>query len=180
MSPSDDEGSIVRELVKGQSSCGACRTRESEAWWRAPKGLPTDILCDACGTNWRKYADLSVRPLREDTLLPGKKVAEKREGTPMNGPSVKRLKVGSVLCLEAWLVFIFTQTSAVTNGIVSPPNASTGPQLRCHACQKVGTLGKIVKCQKCSLRIHAGMWIVQDQNIILTTFPVPRDLGRLC
>lgn len=141
MSPSDDEGSIVRELVKGQSSCGACRTRESEAWWRAPKGLPTDILCDACGTNWRKYADLSVRPLREDTLLPGKKVAEKREGTPMNGPSVKRLK-----------------TSAVTNGIVSPPNASTGPQLRCHACQKVGTLGKIVKCQKCSLRIHAGTW----------------------
>jgi hypothetical protein len=90
---SDDEGSIGRAQSKANSSCGACRTRDSETWWRAPKGLATDILCDPCGTNWRKYADLNVRPIREDFLPTGKKVVEKREGTPLNGPSAKRMKV---------------------------------------------------------------------------------------
>lgn len=90
---SDDEGSIIRGSAKANSSCGACRTRESDVWWRAPKGLATDILCENCGTNWRKYADLNVRPVREEILLPGKKGAEKREGTPLSAPNTKRLKV---------------------------------------------------------------------------------------
>lgn len=94
---SDDEGSVVRDLPKGLNSCGACRTRESETWWRAPKGLVTEILCDNCGKNWRRYADLSVRPLREDTLTAGRKIVEKREGTPLNGPIAKRLKVWLLL-----------------------------------------------------------------------------------
>ena len=64
----DDEGSIVTELKKGHNSCGACRTRESETWWKAPKGLPTNVLCDHCGLSWRKYADLNVRPIREEPV----------------------------------------------------------------------------------------------------------------
>jgi hypothetical protein len=90
---SDDEGSIMLGLSKHNNSCGACRTRESENWWRAPKGLATDILCDTCGTNWRKYADLNFRTVREDALPPSKKGSDKREGTPLNGPSTKRVKV---------------------------------------------------------------------------------------
>lgn len=137
---SDDEGSIVREPPRGQNSCGACRTRESEIWWRAPKGLATEILCDSCGANWRKYADLSVRPVREDALPTGRKGLEKREGTPLNGPNAKRLKM------------------SITNGTTPPPNAATALQLRCHACEELGPLGKVVKCSKCSLRVHAGTW----------------------
>lgn len=91
--PDDDEGSIVTELKKGHSSCGACRTRESDVWWKAPKGLPTNILCDSCGLSWRKYADLTVRPIREDPLSKAK-TGDKREGTPVNGaPVSKRAKV---------------------------------------------------------------------------------------
>lgn len=90
---SDDEGSVDRGSSKANSSCGACRTRESDIWWRAPKGLATSILCDTCGTNWRKYADLNVRPTREEILPPGRKGVEKREGTPLSAPSVKRLRV---------------------------------------------------------------------------------------
>jgi len=89
---SEDEGSIVSQSSKS-GSCGACRTRESKTWWKAPKGLPTNILCDNCGTNWRKYADLNVRPLREESLPSNKgKSVEKREGTPLAGPSAKRVK----------------------------------------------------------------------------------------
>jgi hypothetical protein len=89
---SDDEGSIVDQSSKARNSCGACRTRESKMWWKAPKGLPTDVLCDNCGTNWRKYADLNVRPSREESM-PSAKTKEKREGTPLHGPSAKRAKV---------------------------------------------------------------------------------------
>ena len=88
----DDEGSIVTELKKGHNSCGACRTRESETWWKAPKGLPTNVLCDHCGLSWRKYADLNVRPIREEPV-PKAKAGDKREGTPLNGPTTKRAKV---------------------------------------------------------------------------------------
>lgn len=87
----DDDSSIIAQPSK-TPSCGACRTRESKTWWKAPKGLPTNILCDSCGSNWRKYADLNVRPLREESL-PLTKVREKREGTPLAGPSTKRARV---------------------------------------------------------------------------------------
>ncbi|KAJ7224075.1 PHD-zinc-finger like domain-containing protein [Mycena pura] len=60
--PSDDEGSVIGHPLRA-ATCGACRTRESKTWWKAPKGLSTSILCDTCGTNWRKYADLNNGPL---------------------------------------------------------------------------------------------------------------------
>ena len=99
---SDDEGSVVTELTRAHNSCGACRTRESEVWWKAPKGLPTGVLCDNCGLSWRKYADLNVRPIREEVGPAAKaKTENKREGTPLNGPSAKRAKVG---CLSVCVV----------------------------------------------------------------------------
>ncbi|KAG8221065.1 hypothetical protein J3R82DRAFT_2579 [Butyriboletus roseoflavus] len=135
---SDDEGSIIRGSAKANSSCGACRTRESDTWWRAPKGLATDILCDTCGTNWRKYADLNIRPVREEILPPGRKGAEKREGTPLSAPNAKRLK-----------------TSITTNG-TPPPVTPAAAQLRCLACQKNGPMGRVLKCSQCHFRVHAG------------------------
>ena len=90
----DDDGSIDLRPTRSNPACGACRTRESKAWWKAPKGLATNILCDNCGLNWRKYADLNVRPVRDESLASGKtKAIEKREGTPLGGPTAKRAKV---------------------------------------------------------------------------------------
>ncbi|KAJ6519015.1 hypothetical protein C8R45DRAFT_1116957, partial [Mycena sanguinolenta] len=134
---SDDEGSIIAHPSK-TATCGACRTRDSRTWWKAPKGLSTSILCDTCGTNWRKYADLNVRPIREESLPATKKATEKaperekREGTPLAGP---------------------TSTSAQST---PPPVASAAPQLRCMACLKNGPLGKVLKCKQCEFRVHAG------------------------
>lgn len=89
---SDDEGSIADETTG--DLCGACRTRESKTWWKAPKGLATDVLCDSCGISWRKYADLNVRPSRDESLPSGKtKVPDKREGTPLTNLGPKRVKV---------------------------------------------------------------------------------------
>lgn len=99
----DDDSSIIAQPSK-TPSCGACRTRESKTWWKAPKGLPTNILCDVCGTTWRKYADLNVRPVREESL-PTTKTREKREGTPLSGPSTKRARVCDKLALIVGRVF---------------------------------------------------------------------------
>ncbi|KAF8902398.1 hypothetical protein CPB84DRAFT_1678860 [Gymnopilus junonius] len=127
---SDDESSIIAQPSK-TPSCAACRTRESKTWWKAPKGLPTNILCDTCGTNWRKYADLNVRPIREESL-PLTKTREKREGTPLAGPSSKRARS------------------------TPPPTISILPQNRCLACTKHGPIGKVLKCKRCQFRVHAG------------------------
>ncbi|RDX51269.1 hypothetical protein OH76DRAFT_1505916 [Lentinus brumalis] len=133
--PEDDEGSIVTELKKGHNSCGACRTRESATWWKAPKGLPTNVLCDHCGLSWRKYADLNVRPIRDEPIVTKTKPGEKREGTPLNGgPTTKRAK---------------TVSSQST-----PPPAVT--LLRCVACQCSGPVGKVLRCKQCQFRVHAG------------------------
>ncbi|KAF7309944.1 Zinc finger protein 1 [Mycena indigotica] len=145
--PSEDEGSVLHPSKT--ATCGACRTRESKTWWKAPKGLSTSILCETCGTNWRKYADLNVRPTREESVpvaavvakKPAEKVAppEKREGTPLQGPVAKRAR---------------TSTSAQST---PPPALSTAPQLRCMACHKNGPLGKVLQCKRCSFRVHAGV-----------------------
>jgi Zn ribbon nucleic-acid-binding protein len=102
---SDSEGSIVRTPSKAHASCGACRTRDTKLWWKAPKGLPTPVLCDACGISWRKYADLNhLRPIREEAAAVKQGKAEKREGTPLAGTNSKRVKVSVVVhyyaCIE--------------------------------------------------------------------------------
>ncbi|KAL9713425.1 putative PHD type zinc finger protein with BAH domain-containing protein [Leucoagaricus gongylophorus] len=138
---SDDETSIVAEPASKTPTCGACRTRDSPTWWKAPKGLSSSILCESCGAAWRKYADLNlVRQSRDESLSSNKtrlSANDKREGTPLSGPSSKRPK-----------------TSASVQS--TPPPPSTAPQIRCFACTRTGPLGKVLKCQKCEVRVHAG------------------------
>jgi GATA zinc finger len=100
---SDSEGSVVRAPSKAHASCGACRTRDTKLWWKAPKGLPTPVLCDACGISWRKYADLNhLRPIREEAAAAKQGKAEKREGTPLAGSNGKRTKVCVVFHLRLY------------------------------------------------------------------------------
>jgi len=144
---SDSEGSIVRAPSKAHSSCGACRTRDTKQWWKAPKGLATPVLCDACGISWRKYADLNhLRPIREEAAAAKQGKAEKREGTPLAGSNSKRLKV-SVSHSRAYVGVKHGGSAPQTNGSISstpPSTASNGtPQHRCLACHKYGS-GKVL------------------------------------
>ncbi|KAG5653605.1 hypothetical protein H0H81_011977 [Sphagnurus paluster] len=143
---SDDEGSIIEQPSKSPS-CAACRTRESVTWWKAPKGLATNIMCDSCGTGWRKYADLVVRPVRDEAIVAGKSRTEKREGTPLAGPATKRAR---------------TSASAQST---PPPAVVSVPQLRCLACMKNGPIGKVLKCKTCHIRVHAGQHRIASLTI---------------
>ncbi|EJC99959.1 uncharacterized protein FOMMEDRAFT_159536 [Fomitiporia mediterranea MF3/22] len=160
-SVSDDDQSIVDIPPSAQGGarnanyCAACRTRESRVWWKAPKGLATPILCDNCGVNWRKYADLNARPTtREESamsasvsapvnVLPGAKTrgAEKREGTPLSAPTAKRTKV----------------TGSLSTKSTPPPGVNgTAVSHRCLSCYRNGALGKVLKCGGCGVTLHAG------------------------
>lgn len=147
-----DEGSIIvipssriDDNIRDRIYCGACRVQEAsgeaaDRWWKAPKGLPTEVLCDNCGQNWRKYADLNVRPVREESLPASRRSTEKRDGTPLAGaPPAKRPRISG------------TSSRAVTP---SPP--SYVPILQCSACHQDGPLGKVLKCKKCQFTVHAG------------------------
>lgn len=155
----DDECSIVELPSSGPSFprssnfCAACRTRESDIWWKAPKGLSTPYLCNSCGVNWRKYADLNARPTtREETSmntsttapLGAAKVREKREGTPLTAPVAKKPKVA------------MGSASATS----TPPPQDEEPskvQYRCLSCYRWGPHGKeILKCKQCAVTLHAG------------------------
>lgn len=91
----DEEKSIINVKTDGRTlTCAACRTRQSNVWWKGPKGLFSPVLCDDCGVQWRKYGDLSLKAPSDS--LSGKQrtnVIEKREGTPLAGSAPKRMKV---------------------------------------------------------------------------------------
>ncbi|KAI0791951.1 hypothetical protein C8Q75DRAFT_610949 [Abortiporus biennis] len=130
----DDDSSIIMDLPSGKpTTCGACRTRESEVWWKGPKGN-AEILCENCSVSWRKYADINVRSSREETVV--KKTVEKREGTPLTGPVQKRPRTTS-------------RTS-------TPPVPQATAQIKCTACHKNGPMGKVLRCKQCHFRVHAG------------------------
>lgn len=152
---SDDDSSIIAQPSK-TPSCGACRTRESKTWWKAPKGLSTNILCDTCGSNWRKYADLNVRPLREESV-PTTKAREKREGTPLAGPSTKRPRVSPYRMRETPPPLIIVLQTTASAHSTPPPTISIAAQNRCLGCQKTGPPGKVLKCKQCGFRVHIGI-----------------------
>ncbi|KAF8748005.1 PHD-like zinc-binding domain [Rhizoctonia solani] len=98
-----------------QQVCGACRSKESAVWWKAPRGLPTEVMCDQCGISWRKYGDIRSGRIEEPKKSNG---IDKRENTPQ--PPVKRTKV------------------SMSRG-PSPPLAPR--QHICCCCKKVDRLG---------------------------------------
>lgn len=114
----DDNTSIYQKNDRRTYTCAVCRTRESESWWKAPRNLPTNSMCDDCGILWRKYAIKSakgtdkekeylarIQPTNNSTPDPpstrsgaaANKVQavekSKREGTPLLAPVSKKTKV---------------------------------------------------------------------------------------
>ena len=130
---SDDNTSIYQKNDRRVYTCAVCRTRESESWWKAPRNLPTNSLCDDCGIQWRKYAIKSARGTdKEKEYLsriqqhttgtpdppstrsgaagkqgqPSDKL--KREGTPLVPPALKKAKARALVTL----LFISLWTNA--------------------------------------------------------------------
>ncbi|KAF8596772.1 hypothetical protein BDV93DRAFT_527878 [Ceratobasidium sp. AG-I] len=146
-SPSSDEESSVYGFGGDvpRQVCGACRTKESAVWWKAPRGLPTEVMCDQCGISWRKYGDIRSGRIEETKKGNGQ---EKRENTPQ--PPVKRPK------------------TSVSRGPSPPPVARV--QHVCCCCKKSGPLGRVVQCSQCAVTVHAATYGVTDEEAAAETW----------
>lgn len=151
----DDEGSVVNgqldhdPAAKATLFCGSCKTRDSAVWWKGPKGLSSSVMCEPCGIAWRKYGDVSgppkVEPLPAKKLLNGT-AGEKREGTPLVQPPLKKQKVR---------VERPTALRAPRLNLAFQPMPPANKHGACACCRKVGLAGTVVKCQGCNLVVHA-------------------------
>lgn len=139
-SPSSDDESSVYGFGGDvpRQMCGACRAKESGVWWKAPRGLPSEVMCDQCGISWRKYGDIRSGRIEEPKKSNG---VEKRENTPQ--PPVKRTKVSA------------------SRG-PSPPPVRT--QHVCCCCKKSGPTGRVVQCVQCLVTVHAATYGVTDEE----------------
>ncbi|KAG8699565.1 putative PHD type zinc finger protein with BAH domain-containing protein [Ceratobasidium sp. 394] len=146
-SPSSDDESSVYGFGGDvpRQVCGACRTKESGVWWKAPRGLPSEVMCDQCGISWRKYGDIRSGRIEESKKGNG---VEKRENTPQ--PPVKRTKVSA------------------SRGPSPPPVVR--PQHVCCCCKKSGPTGRVVQCAQCAVTVHAATYGVTDEEAAAETW----------
>ncbi|KAJ1306572.1 hypothetical protein OPQ81_007573 [Rhizoctonia solani] len=145
-SPSSDDESSVYGFGGDvpRQVCGACRSKESAVWWKAPRGLPTEVMCDQCGISWRKYGDIRSGRIEEPKKGNG---IDKRENTPQ--PPVKRTKV------------------SMSRG-PSPPPAPR--QHVCCCCKKSGPAGRVVQCAQCGVQVHAAVYGVTEEEAAAETW----------
>lgn len=106
---SDAEGSVYAaddaEAAKGSlpaPSCSVCANKHSKIWWKAPRSLNGNFLCESCGTSYRKYGIAIPNKYAIDETLRRKQVAAaevngngKRDATPAMGPIAKKGKVSA-------------------------------------------------------------------------------------
>ncbi|CAE6467003.1 unnamed protein product [Rhizoctonia solani] len=145
-SPSSDDESSVYGFGGDvpRQVCGACRSKESAVWWKAPRGLPTEVMCDQCGISWRKYGDIRSGRIEEPKKSNG---IDKRENTPQ--PALKRTKV------------------SISRGPSPPPPPR---QHICCCCKKSGPVGRVVQCAQCGVQVHAAVYGVTEEEAAAETW----------
>lgn len=121
-SPSSDDESSVYGFGGDvpRQVCGACRSKESAVWWKAPRGLPSEVMCDQCGISWRKYGD--IRSGRIDEPKKGNGV-DKKENTPQ--PPVKRTKVSIGMCKRGTSRLIMLSGLCISRTLAASCTAAT-------------------------------------------------------
>ncbi|KAJ9117562.1 hypothetical protein QFC22_004412 [Naganishia vaughanmartiniae] len=143
-SESDAEGSIweADEMPRdAKPSCAICGNKKVESWYKAPRSQSGPYLCNWCGLSFRKYG---VAIPYKGTLDDANKKADKREGTPLDPPTLKKLKIAAAV-------------AAVSKPSTPPPPPP--PPLKivpCCLCLRLEP--KIMaRCKNCTFAIHPGM-----------------------
>ncbi|TYJ52428.1 hypothetical protein B9479_006969 [Cryptococcus floricola] len=53
----NDSASVYGKVTEGEPhfTCATCSTRLGEIWWKCPRTVPGEAMCNVCGSNYRKY-----------------------------------------------------------------------------------------------------------------------------
>ncbi|KAJ9119411.1 hypothetical protein QFC24_005644 [Naganishia onofrii] len=142
-SESDAEGSIweADEIPReAKPTCAICGNKKVDSWYKAPRSQSGPYLCNWCGLSFRKYG---VAIPYKGTLDDTNKKVDKREGTPLDGPTLKKLKVAAAV-------------AAVSKPVTPPPPPPPPPRVvPCCLCLKLEPR-IMARCKNCTFAIHPG------------------------
>ncbi|KAL7424387.1 putative PHD type zinc finger protein with BAH domain-containing protein [Cryptotrichosporon argae] len=127
---SDDEVSLYGPAYAddGTPQCAACATKLGNVWWRCPRILHGEAMCETCGSNYRKYGVISFTKA-EDSKLPNK---DKAAG--------KRAK------------------SDAASGTATPVPAAPPKLPPCACCRRMEPKATMARCKTCTFSVHAGCY----------------------
>lgn len=135
---SDDEGSLYNAsfVATNRMQCAACSTRTSNVWWKCPRTVQGNAMCESCGSNYRKYGVISFAKA-EDAKRPEKKELKGRRGVKGD-----------------------------TASGASTPVPMSAPKLPpCACCRKMEPKAQMARCKTCTFSAHAGCYGIAPQSM---------------
>ncbi|WWC59192.1 uncharacterized protein I303_101741 [Kwoniella dejecticola CBS 10117] len=166
---SDDEVSLYgndfakrKDKEKETLKCAACSTRISTVWWRCPRTVQGEAMCEDCGSNYRKYGVISFVKSEDSKKEPKKDtIAKKAKGdasgtaTPVPPPPPKLPPCANCKKMEpkSMMARCKNCTYSVHSGCYGIPSQDMGPDWECDLCVNAKTEENHLKPQ-CVLCPH--------------------------
>ncbi|ODN75351.1 hypothetical protein L202_06527 [Cryptococcus amylolentus CBS 6039] len=149
----NDSASVYGKATEGEHhfTCATCSTRLGEIWWKCPRTVPGEAMCNVCGSNYRKYGVItysrsedSKRIERKDNSLKRVKVGD---GGGVGGRGAK-----ASISIDG--VAQNRDIDVAQRGIVS---TSRPPQQLCSCCRRGDPKRPLYHCKNCGIVVHSGM-----------------------
>ncbi|WRT65032.1 uncharacterized protein IL334_001974 [Kwoniella shivajii] len=142
---SDDEVSLYGSDVtkKKEMKCAACSTKISGVWWRCPRTVQGEAMCEDCGSNYRKYGVISFVKSEDSKKTDKKEVTTKKAKgeisgttTPVPPPPPKLPPCASCKKMEpkSMMARCKNCTYSVHAGCYGIPSQDMGPAWECDLC----------------------------------------------
>lgn len=149
---SDDEGSLYNASFAtiNRMQCAACSTRTSNVWWKCPRTVAGNAMCESCGSNYRKYGVISFVKA-EDAKRPEKKEPKGRRGVkgdtasgastpvPSSAPKLPPCSCCRKMEPKSTMARCKTCTFSAHSGCYGIPPEAMGPNWECELCANIGT-----------------------------------------
>ncbi|OCF76650.1 hypothetical protein I204_02349 [Kwoniella mangroviensis CBS 8886] len=144
---SDDEVSLYgNDFTKRKDKdvkCAACSTRLSQVWWRCPRTVQGDAMCEDCGSNYRKYGVISFvksedskKEKQKEATLKKSKGDASGTATPVPPPPPKLPPCANCRKMEpkAMMARCKNCTYSVHAGCYGIPSQDMGSNWECDLC----------------------------------------------
>lgn len=136
--PDDDASSLYNaNYVRDHKlQCAVCWTRISNVWWKCPRSVTGNAMCETCGSNYRKYGVLSA-PKAEDAKRDYRKEPKSRRGAKADSASG-------------------TSTPVPQGPPKLPP---------CSLCRRMEPKASMARCKTCTFSAHAGCYGIKPEDL---------------
>ncbi|WVQ76766.1 hypothetical protein IAR50_006440 [Cryptococcus sp. DSM 104548] len=127
----DDSASVYAKHPEGEKEfiCATCSTRLGEIWWKCPRTVQGEAMCNICGSNYRKYGVITFSKSEDSKKVERKDI------------SLKRVKNRDI--------------DLARPGAIS---TSRPPQQLCSCCRRGDPKRPLYHCKNCGIVVHSGCY----------------------